>query len=251
MPCKIKIATSEQNPIEIPVSPNYNTENEESNIDKTKTNEFTLNQNNFYSDISQFFPKLAKNQNSPKNEISKIDRNSPKNQKETNQIEKTSLENTNNDTNWFFERKIKKQSPIKQQNQIMKQNQMDLFVNQSKNKKENKVLEIFSEQIEKTHEEVFSGNLIKEQPKIQAENKNVNFEEKPQNAQNNTKIPIQEIIFNSQLEFYRQLQRDRMQRNLMQKNIFALFSPPEKPTKNNQKIIDLEEEENAISIESD
>ena len=265
MPCKAK--TSEQNPIEIPVSPNYNSENDEfymfnefnvnqntENVQfsmlRSPLNGFTLNQskesdefsmlrsplngNSKTKDVSdnmnQFFPKTAKNDVSSSNDSQEF---------LFNKIIKP------HDTNWFFERKEGKNGSMDTEIETGKEIHSD----------QNKVLAIFSKQVgsNKENQQFNNGNSIKEQPKSEQENLDLNLEEEKtrEKINNQTKIPIKEMIFNNQLEFYRQLQRERIQRNLIQSqkaSIFGLFAPPPRIMQKTQEIIDLED---VISIESD
>lgn len=236
MPCKAK--TSEQNPIEIPVSPNYNTENDEFYM----FDEFNVHQNTENHQFSIFRSPLngfTFNQSKQNDEFSML--RSPLNGNGENKV----------DTNWFFERKERKNGSMETEIETSKETHSD----------QNKVLAIFSKQIESNQEnqQINNENSIKEQPKSQQENLDLNLEEeKTQNQEkiNNrktdqTKIPIKEVIFNNQLEFYRQLQRERIQRNMIQSQkagIFGLFAPPPRILNKKQEIIDLED---IISIESD
>ena len=181
MPCKAK--TSEQNPIEIPVSPNYNSENDEFymfnefNVNQnTENNQFSmlrsplngfpinkskendefsmlrspLNGNSKAKDVSdnmnQFFPKTAKNDVSQKSSSNDSQELLP------NKISKP------NDTNWFFERKEKENGSM--------DTEIDIYSDQ------NKVLSIFRKQIESNQEnqQFNNGNSIKEQPKSPKQN---------------------------------------------------------------------------------
>lgn len=272
MPCKAK--TSERNPIEIPVSPNYNSENDEFYM----FNEFNVNQNTETDQFAMLRSPLsgfALNQSKESEEFSML--RSPLNGNSKNKavsenmnhfFPKTTKNNVYqetssndsqeflfrkiskaDDTNWFFERKERNNGSLDAEIETAKETHSN----------QNKVLAIFGKQIESNIEQQNkNGNLIHEQPKsIQQQNFDSNQEEEKtqektnNKASNQTKISIQDTILNNQLEFYRQLQRERIQRNLIQSqkaSIFGLFAPPPRTNKKTQEIIDLED---IISIESD